>query len=91
MLTSLAIHAIPMTLMTHIRWVTVPEQEHLPLEEQYFAPFANSDNWADWIQIYFVNPLQIYLGWLLLYGILNFVVTSDVINYKVESSYGTFT
>ena len=24
MLTSLAIHAVPMTLMTHIRWVTVP-------------------------------------------------------------------
>ena len=25
MLTSLAIHAIPMTLMCHIRWVTIPE------------------------------------------------------------------
>ena len=25
MLTSLAIHAIPMTLMTHMRWYTVPE------------------------------------------------------------------
>ena len=33
MLTSLAIHAIPMTLMTHIRWVTVPEQSNLPLED----------------------------------------------------------
>lgn len=33
MLTSLAIHAVPLTISMHMRWFTVPEQEHLPLEE----------------------------------------------------------
>lgn len=32
MLTSLAIHAVPMTLTLHIRWDTIPNQMHLPLE-----------------------------------------------------------
>lgn len=91
MLTSLAIHAIPMTLMTHIRWVTVPEQSNLPLEDQYFAPFAEANTWSEWFEIFFYNPLQVYLIWLVVYGVLNFVVTSDVVSYKAESSYSTFT
>ena len=91
MLTSLAIHAIPMTLMTHIRWVTVPEQSNLPLEDQYFAPFAEANTWGEWFEIFFYNPLQVYLIWLVVYGVLNFVVTSDVVSYKAESSYSTFT
>ena len=32
-LTSLAIHAIPMTIMTHIRWYTILEQANLPKEQ----------------------------------------------------------
>lgn len=35
-LTSLAIHAVPMVIMTHIRWYTMPMQAHLPEEEQRF-------------------------------------------------------
>jgi hypothetical protein len=32
MITSLAIHAFPMTLMCHIRYVTIPDQAHLPVD-----------------------------------------------------------
>ena len=35
-LTSLSIHAIPMVIMTHVRWYTIPAQEHLPEEKQRF-------------------------------------------------------
>ena len=35
-LMSLAIHAVPMTVMTHIRWHTIPEQAGLPKEQQRF-------------------------------------------------------
>ena len=41
-LQSLAIHAVPMTVMTHIRWYTIPEQASLPKEQQRF-PFDLPD------------------------------------------------
>lgn len=91
MLTSLAIHAIPMTLSVHMRWFTVPEQEHLPAEQQQFAPFADTSSWGDFLDNFFLNPLLIYFIWLVGYGIVNFVLTKNVSNYKYDSSYKTFT
>mmetsp|Transcript_45891 Transcript_45891/g.60833 ORF Transcript_45891/g.60833 Transcript_45891/m.60833 type:complete len:151 (+) Transcript_45891:376-828(+) len=91
MLTSLAIHAIPMTLCMHIRWYTVPEQEHLPLEEQRFAPLAPTATWGDMLTNLMLNPILIYLCWLVGYGLVNFVFTSRVANYEMDSSYKTFT
>jgi len=37
MLTSLAIHVVPMTLCWNLRWNTIPDQQALPKEERYFA------------------------------------------------------
>mmetsp|Transcript_37993 Transcript_37993/g.46407 ORF Transcript_37993/g.46407 Transcript_37993/m.46407 type:complete len:212 (+) Transcript_37993:1008-1643(+) len=91
MLTSLAIHAIPMTLCMHIRWYTVPEQEHLPLEEQRFAPLAPTATWGDMLTNLMLNPILIYFCWLVGYGLVNFVFTSRVANYEMDSSYKTFT
>lgn len=91
MLTSLAIHAIPMTLSIHIRWYTVPEQEHLPLEEQKFAPLSQNETWGDAFENLVFNPIKIYLCWLVAYGFINFVCTSRISSYELDSSYKTFT
>lgn len=91
MLTSLAIHAIPMTLTMHMRWYTVPEQSQLPLDEQRFAPFPDILTWGDFTTYFIVEPTKIYFVWLFFYGIVNFVVTSKVSDYTYDSSYRTFT
>lgn len=44
MLTSLAIHAIPMTLLFHIRWITIPAQADLPKEQQRFSAGALTED-----------------------------------------------
>ena len=90
MLTSLAIHAIPMTLTLHMRWDTVPNQSHLPLEEQRFAPLPDTSNWESFIDNFFKWPLFIYFVWLLIYGVCNFVLTSKVSDFSIDSSYGYF-
>ena len=91
MLTSLAIHAVPMTLTFHIKWVTLPEQAHLPIDQQYFQPHPEIKTWEDWFENFYINPIGIYLVWLVGYGIVNFVITSRVSNYELDSSYRTFT
>ena len=91
MLTSLAIHAIPMTLTLHIRWSTVLDQADLPLDEQRFAPLPDTETWDAFYDNFFAKPIQIYLVWLVIYGVCNFCLTKDVLNYKLESSYSTFT
>ena len=91
MLTSLAIHAVPLTLSIHIRWFTVPEQTHLPVEEQRFAPFAETSTWLAFFEVFFANPLKIYFSWLIFYGLTQFVFTSKVADYTLDSSYRTFT
>jgi hypothetical protein len=91
MLTSLAIHAIPMTLTLHIRWDTVPNQADLPLDEQRFAPFPDISTWDAFFDNFFKWPLAIYFVWLFVYGVCNFILTSKVADYTYESSYSTFT
>ena len=70
MLVSLSIHAIPMILTNHIRWETIPTQAHLPLEEQRFAPFADTTTWSDFWHIFFVMPYLLYFVWIIFYGII---------------------
>ena len=91
MLCSLAIHAIPMTLTMHMRWYTVPEQSHLPVEEQRFAPFIENETWGDSFRTFFVEPTKIYFIWLAGYALANFVFTSKVSDYTYDSTYRTFT
>lgn len=51
-ITSLAIHAIPMTTMWHIRWVTMEEQRHLPENEQWFKHPGDIDAAATWSEFW---------------------------------------
>jgi len=91
MLTSLAIHSIPMTLTTHIRWYTIPEQLGLPLDEQRFAPLADTSDWSGFLENFFMWPFLIYFCWLICYAVINFLLTDKVADYTHESCYKTFT
>jgi len=91
MLTSLAIHAVPLTLTLNMRWNTIPNQRHLPLDEQRFAPFADTSTWEGFFENFFKWPLIVYFSWLIFYGIANFVVTRKVADYTYDSTYRTFT
>mmetsp|Transcript_41744 Transcript_41744/g.54987 ORF Transcript_41744/g.54987 Transcript_41744/m.54987 type:complete len:127 (+) Transcript_41744:728-1108(+) len=69
MMTSLALHAVPLLLMQHARWYTVLEQESLPIEEQRFAATPTFESWGDWFSSFYVMPLSIYFVWVVVYGI----------------------
>ncbi len=89
MLTSLAIHAIPMTLMFHIRWVTMPGQAHLPVEEQRFGQGWKAEpTWGAYFAEQLAMPAAAYLCWLTFYYLINFVLAADLIRRRnYDSTY----
>ena len=89
---SLSIHSLPMILTNHIRWVTIPEQEHLPLDEQRFAPLAKVETWGDFGYLFFLNPFKVYLVWLIVFVAVNFVLpgSDKVRDYTLESTFKYF-
>ena len=82
-LTSLAIHAIPMTIMTHIRWYTIPEQSHLPEEKQRFPiSIPEPKSTTEFLSMFIGTPFKIYFVYLICYGLLNFVISAKTIREK---------
>ena len=49
------------------------------------------ETWDAFYDNFFTKPIQIYLVWLVMYGVCNFLLTKDVLNYKLDCSYTTFT
>ena len=90
-LTSLVTHSVPMVITFHIKWYTIPSQQHLPEEEQRFAPMPEITTWGDFGYYFFQVPLAVYFSWLFAYGIINFVCTSKVAGYTNDTVYRTFT
>jgi hypothetical protein len=83
MLTSLSIHAIPMTLMCHIRWVTMPMQAHLPEDQQRFGSGSLvEETWSAYLYQQFVLPFAFYSAWLVFYGLVNFVLAAERIKRR---------
>ena len=86
-LTSLAIHAIPMTIMTHMRWYTIPQQAHLSAEEQRFPiSIPEPKDTSEFLSIFICTPMKYYLIYLFAYGIINFVIAAKNIR---ENNYWT--
>ena len=82
-LTSLAIHAIPMTIMTHIRWYTIPEQAHLPKEQQRFPiDLPNPQTTGEFLSCFIYTPMMYYMTYLIGYGLINFVICEKSIREK---------
>ena len=47
LLTTLAIHALPLTIMWHARWFTIPEQEGLdPTKQRFFDKITDESDWT---------------------------------------------
>ena len=90
MLTSLAIHAVPLILNIHIRWVTIPLQQHLPPEEQRFNPTPVFETWGEWFHCFFVYPLRAYSFFLFCYSTVMFVLTDKVRKFEIECTYTYF-
>ena len=89
-LTSLAIHAVPMTIMTHIRWYTIPQQASLPKSQQRF-PFEQPEpqSFSEVLTTFIAGPMKFYCLYLVVYGVVNFVVMAKTI--KEKKYYTTYT
>ena len=91
-LTSLAIHALPMVLMTHIRWYVMYYEADKPESEQTFCQFdLQVDGVKHWFMQYFVGPLKVYFSWLAVYGFIKFVIfNGPVMDGTWDSTWGYF-
>lgn len=81
-LTSLSIHAIPMCIMTHIRWYTIPHQANLPANEQRFLAIPEPVDAKEWAIMFLGKPMMFYLIWAVIYYIFNFVIAAKTIKEK---------
>jgi len=82
-LTSVSIHIIPLVTTWNLKWNTIPFEQTLPESERYFVSLSN-DNGFDSVffkKIFFI-PLIGYLGWVALYYMKVFVISSKRIQEK---------
>lgn len=82
MLTSLAIHIMPMTVTFHIRWVTIPEQSGLPKELQQFTTLSIEQTWSEYVYNMFELPVLVYLCWSFVYSMINFIFAAERIRVR---------
>jgi hypothetical protein len=89
-LTSLAIHAVPLVMAHQVRWVTIPNQASLPADLQRFntiTPYSEMD-WNRYLQLMIYNPCKFYIGWFIIYALLNFVIAAESIRkMNYDSTY----
>jgi len=80
-----------MTIMWHIRWISIPAQPSLPPEQRRFGPISENLDWQQFLQLNIVYPVIFYLVWCSLYGILNFVIAAERIKKRnYDSTYVHF-
>jgi len=63
----------------------------MPADQQRFFTLKAYDSWEQWFTDFFVYPIALYLVWVIFYGIVTFVITDKVREYKIDSVYKTFT
>lgn len=87
-LTSLAIHAVPMTIMWHIRWITIPAQAQLNESERRFGQISHTETWNEFLYLNVYYPIGFYLIWVTVYGLVNFVIAAERIKRRnYDSTY----
>jgi len=90
MLTSVMIHAVPYVVTLHIKWYTIPAQLHLPIDQQRFAPVPIFETWSDSATYLFGYPILFYFFWVVIYYIIQFVITEKVLSLEYDSVFRTF-
>lgn len=81
-LTNLGIHLLPMMIMYHIRWFTIPDQLHLPEAEKRFVDLPADATWASYLWTMLVMPIVVYFFWSANYSLLNFKLAKARIERK---------
>lgn len=72
-LTSLAIHVVPLLTMYHARWFTIEEQRYL-MDDKKFVDPLKEESWLEYLYSMLVLPTLFYLCWVVVYSMLNFYI-----------------
>lgn len=91
-LTSLGIHAIPLAIMVNFRWVTLYDEALLPESERFYLTFDDSQqSYGEFFLEMFGYPIFVYLCWAVVYYLINFVISDEIIKKKnYDSTYMYF-
>ena len=68
--------------MYHIRWFTIPDQEHLPIQEKRFCDLPPEETWASFFYNLLFIPVVFYFIWSVNYSLLQFKLAADRIKRK---------
>lgn len=76
-LSSLVVHMLPSIAMWNLKWFTMEYEKTLPPSERRFLQLDPTFD----VNTLVVNPLSYYMAWLIIYGILNFIILTK----RIES------
>ena len=87
---SISVHPLSTALVLYIRWVAIPnEQSDVDgkVPRQFAALIDGSIFWSDDV---FYTPLTIYLMWLILFYLVEFIFTNDVRLFKTDAAFSAW-
>jgi hypothetical protein len=65
-----------MIVFWNLRWFTMPYEATLPEEERRFLSIDTSFDWNK----FFLYPLVFYVGWVVVYFLINFIICKSNID-----------
>ena len=87
---SISVHPLSTALVLYLRWVAIPnEQSNVDgnVPRQFAALIDGSIFWSDDV---FYTPLTIYLMWLIVFYLVEFIFTNDVRLFKTDAAFSAW-
>ena len=77
---SFKMHSIPVLVMWHLRWFTIPELEHLPASERRFGTIEMPADFDAFLREMIAIPLAWWCAYITMHAALIFVVFKNWIS-----------